>query len=70
MILLHKIVQLNPIAQQADEQSLQPHWVPILLVTFVLGLPTVSWAKQLDAAVNQPNHFSCLENYSETGEMF
>ena len=70
MILLHKIVQINLIAQQADEHPLQPNWVLILLITFALGLPTVCWAKQLRAFLYQPDHLSGLENYTETGEMF
>ncbi|BAZ23839.1 hypothetical protein NIES4073_47290 [Kalymmatonema gypsitolerans NIES-4073] len=70
MILLRKIVPQAVITQRAEEQLHKPHLSLIILITFMFGIPTISWAMQLNAALNQPNHVADLENYSATGEMF
>ncbi|MEI2579029.1 hypothetical protein [Scytonema sp. PRP1] len=70
MILLRKIVPQAVITQRAEEQLHKPHLDLIILITFMFGIPTISWAIQLNAALNQPNHLADLENYSATGEMF
>lgn len=70
MIRLRKIVPQAVITQRAEEQLHKPHLGLIILITFMFGIPTISWAMQLNAALNQPNHLADLENYSATGEMF
>ncbi|BAY47246.1 hypothetical protein SAMD00079811_48630 [Scytonema sp. HK-05] len=70
MILLRKIAPRAVITQRADKQLYKPHLGLIILMTLVFGIPTFSWAMQLNAALNQPNHLADLENYSATGEMF
>lgn len=70
MILLRRIIPQAVITQRADEQVHKPHLGLIILITFLFGIPTISWAMQLNAALNQPNHLADLENYSATSDMF
>lgn len=68
---MRKIVQQELITKQTNQRLIKPHLGLILLLAFLFGMPTISWAMQMNAALNKhANKIVILENYTETGEMF